>query len=381
MKTHSTSGDLAAPGLHHQAASRVIATAHAAGVERVSATYWSLNVVRVILGLAVMLYHLGATIALDKYFGFDGFEKIFGFGGARIPFFFVLSGFLLTLVYGRDFGKREKVGSFLWRRFVRVYPTYWVILVLVLFTAVFSPSLQDTVPEDVWVLAKAFLLVPQHPSVAGPTGAPVIVAAWTLHYEIVAYLMLAAWIWSRMLGGVLCLALLGNAIACWQWQCDFYNSFLSGSSFLYFAYGAGAAWVLRRLPLLPNARTLVWVASLAYLLVAIGTYEQSGSGSVSDPAVYYGMLASIILVCLTKAEASKPPEPGPKWIKLLSDSSYAMYLLHFPLISLSCKLLTHMGLSGATGASVALVVTTALCVGAAVVFHVFVERRLLALRA
>lgn len=381
MKVNSVQGDMAAPELHHPAPSLAPAAVQASGTERISVTYWSLNVVRVILGLAVMLYHLGATIALDKYFGFDAFEKIFGFGGARIPFFFVLSGFLLTLVYAKDFDKREKCGPFLWRRFLRVYPTYWVILLLVLFTAVFSPSLHDTVPEDPWVLAKAFLLVPQHPSVAGPTGAPVIVAAWTLHYEVVAYLMLAAWIWSRTLGCVLSLALLGNAIACSQWQCGFYGNFLSGSSFLYFAYGAGAAWLLRQLPVLPNARALVWVASLAYLLVAIVTYEQNGAGSLSDPAMYYGMLASIILVCLTKAEASKPPEPGPKWIKLLSDSSYAMYLLHFPLISLSCKLLTHMGLSGASGALVALVATTALCVGAAVVFHLFVERRLLALRA
>lgn len=378
----SAAGEFAVPSLHAKAVGQPSSAAALRRDEpgRVSATYWSLNVVRVILGLAVLLYHLGATIALDKYFGFDAFETVFGFGGARVPFFFVLSGFLLTLVYSRDFGRPERALSFLWRRFLRVYPTYWIILLLVMSPALLWPVLREAIPGDAWVLAKTFLLIPQHPSVAGPTGAPVIIAAWTLHYEIVAYLLLAAWIWSRPLGFLLVAALAVNVIACSQWECGFYSSFLASSSFLYFAYGAGAAWLVRQLPTLPHARTLVWVAALAYLLVAVMTHGQHDGGGTSDPSVYFGMLASIILVCLTKAESARPPEPGPRWIKLLSDSSYAMYLLHFPLISLMCKGWVFLNLRGAVGAWIALVVTLFCCVGIAVAFHLLVERRLLAWR-
>ena len=375
-------GDLAVTGARQHAASEPAAVARPAEAGRVSVTYWSLNVVRVVLSLAVVLYHLGATIALDKYFGYDAFEKIFGFGGARIPFFFVLSGFLLTLVYAKDFGQPHKAPTFLWRRFIRVYPTYWIILLLVMSPALFMPGIVDeAIPEDAWVMFKTFLLVPQHPSVAGPTGAPVIVAAWTLHYEIVVYLLLAVWIWNRTLGALLIAAMVVNAVVCTRWECGFYSSFLAGSSFLYFAYGAAAAWLVRQLPSLPNARALVWVGALAYLLVAIMTFGQPITDTLSDPSVYYGMLASIILVCLTKAESAKPPTPGPRWIKLLSDSSYAMYLLHFPLISLCCKLLKHLGLNGSVGGVVALVLTLACCVVTAVAFQWLVERRLLALRA
>ncbi len=375
-------GDLAVAGARQPAASEPAAVARPAEAGRVSVTYWSLNVVRVVLSLAVVLYHLGATIALDKYFGYDAFEKIFGFGGARIPFFFVLSGFLLTLVYAKDFGQPHKAPSFLWRRFIRVYPTYWIILLLVMSPALFMPGIvDDAIPDDAWVMVKTFLLVPQHPSVAGPTGAPVIVAAWTLHYEIVVYLLLAVWIWNRRLGMLLIAGMAVNAVVCARWACGFYANFFAGSNFLYFAYGAGAAWLLRQLPSLPNARALVWVGALAYLLVAIMTFGQPITDSLSDPSIYYGMLASIILVCLTKAESAKPPTPGPSWIKVLSDSSYAMYLLHFPLISLCCKVLKHLGFNGSVGAFVALGVTLVCCVVAAVVFQLLVERRLLALRA
>jgi exopolysaccharide production protein ExoZ len=350
------------------------------GPPRVPVTYHSLNVVRVVLGLAVLLYHLGATLALDRYFGVDLYETVFGFGGARVPFFFVLSGFLLTLVYGPDVGRASKAPAFLWRRFIRIYPTYWIILVAVMGVALLSPSLESVVPDDPWVLLKTFLLIPQHPSVGGPTGAPVIIAAWTLHYELVVYLVLALWIWSRTVGAVVTAGLVFNAAACAQSECGFYAGYLASSGFMYFVFGAAAAWVVRRLPSLPGATFVLWLACAAYLLVAVLTHGDYRPGDLQDPSVYYGMLASVILICLTKREMRRPPRPGPRWLKLMSDSSYAMYLLHFPLISLMCKVLKHLGLQGVAGATIALVVTLVVCVGASLLFHVVVERRVLALR-
>lgn len=345
-------------------------------------TYSSLNALRVILGLAVLLYHLGATLALNKYFGIDFYEHVFGFGGARIPFFFVLSGFLLTVVYARDFGQPSRAPGFLWRRAWRVYPTYWVILLLVMAPAIFFEGLRDVIPHDPLVLLKTFLLMPQHPNVAGPTGAPVLIAAWTLHYELVLYLVLAVWIWSRAAGIALCLTLAINMAVCSEWQCGFYNAFLAGGSMLYFVFGAGAAWLARRLPPLPNAKALAWAAGLAYLVVAVVTHGDDVlvPGS-DDPSIYYGMLASLILLCLTRLEDAAPRrDGGPRWLKLLADSSYAMYLIHFPMISLMCKLLFGAGLRGFFGATVSLVVTTLVCVGLSVAFHVLVERRLLVFR-
>ena len=344
-------------------------------------TYSSLNVLRVILGLAVLLYHLGATLALDKYFGVDLYEHVFGFGGARIPFFFVLSGFLLTIVYARDIGSPARAPGFLWRRAWRVYPTYWIILLLVMAPALFFDSLRDAIPHDPLVLLKTFLLIPQHPNVAGPTGAPVLVAAWTLHYELAFYLVLAVWIWSRAAGIALCLVLAANMAVCMEWQCGFYNSFLAGGSMLYFAFGAGAAWLAKRLPPLPHAKVLTWVAGLTYLFIAVLTHgDDLTAAGAHDPSIYYGMLASLILLCLTRLEDEAPQREGPPWLKVLADSSYAMYLIHFPVISLMCKLLTGAGLRGFYGATVALVITLLVCMALSVAFHLLVERRLLVFR-
>ena len=106
--------------------------------------FGSLNVARASLAFAVLLYHLGGTIALEKYFDIHLFARLFGFGEARIPFFFVLSGFVLKLAYARHIGDPSQLPNYLWRRFIRLYPTFWIILLLVMSPAMALPSVLVT---------------------------------------------------------------------------------------------------------------------------------------------------------------------------------------------------------------------------------------------
>ncbi|GAB4556468.1 MAG: acyltransferase [Rhizobacter sp.] len=341
--------------------------------------YWSLNSVRAVLSVCVVLYHLGGTIALERYFHFDFFAKIFGFGGARVPFFFVLSGFVLTLAYAKSLDQPGKVWPFLKKRFMRLYPSFWVILLLVMLPAMFVPSLREAIPHDPWQMFKTWALLPQHPGAGWPTGAPVIVAAWTLHYEVVSYLVLAAWIFNRAVGLMLSLLLVANAVACSQWQCGFYGDFLSAGYLLYFAYGAATAWLLRRLPPMKNAMRLAWGALAAYLVVAVVTYENPALDWINDTDLSFTSLACVILLCLANSEDGRPRERNSVWVKLLSDSSYVLYLLHYPVISLVCKLAMAVGLRGAVGAVITFVAALVCCILAAVVFHLFIERRLVSL--
>lgn len=340
----------------------------------------SLNAVRAMLALSVLLYHLSGTIALDKYFGIGVFADVFGFGGARVPFFFVLSGFVLTLVYARDFGRPQNAASFLWRRFMRLYPTYWVILLLVVSPALVFPSLRAAIPSDPEAIVKMLLLWPQFSGEGGPTGAPVIVVAWTLHYEIVFCLLIAAWIVSRPLGIVVSLALVANALACRPDHCTGYRQFLAGGSMLYFACGAAAACLVKRLPAMPHAMPIAWAALAAYLFIAVTADGGDEFDWMPDRNLFFVGLSCVMLVCLVNAATAAPPRRNSAAVKLLSDSSYALYLMHFPMVSLVCKLVLHLGLQGLSGAVVAFVGTLLMCVGSAIAFHLWIERRLLALR-
>ena len=356
-----------------------MAEANAMPAQRVR-DYSYLNTTRALLAVSVLLYHLSGTIALPKYFGVDAYAQVFGFGGARVPFFFVLSGFILTLVYSRDFGRPHKTLSFLWRRFMRLYPTYWVILLLVMAPALFYPPLREAIPSDPAAIVKMLLLVPHYEGVGRATGAPVIVVAWTLHYEIVFCLVLAAWIASRPLGLVVCIALGLNALGCGAVDCVGYRHFLAGGSMAYFACGAASAWLVRRLPPMRHAQALAGLALAGYLFIAVTARGGSEFDWLPDKNLFFVVLACVVLICLVNAQDAQPPRRSSAFMKLLSDSSYAMYLMHFPMVSLVCKLVIHAGVRGAVGAALAFFSTIVICVGAAMAFHVLVERRLLALR-
>ena len=355
-----------------------MASSAADGVAPIARVHFaSLDAVRAVLAVAVLLYHLGGTIALPKYFGFDGFANTFGFGGARVPFFFVLSGFLLAHLHAQDVGQPRRLWPFLRRRLLRIYPTYWLILLLVIAATLMVPALRGKVPADPAVLLQTFLLLPQEARTGGPTGAPLIIVAWTLHYEMAFYALLAAFVCSRLLG-TLCLLALGlNALDCSSGGCGLVRGFLANPYLSHFGIGAAAGLLAQRLPPLPNARALATGAIVAYVLLALSVDGHVDIRGMADPNVYFALLASLVLICLVSADSTRPRRPLHPGVKMVADASYPLYLLHFPLISVCCRLLVAAGLSGVTGAVLAFVGIGLLCLVLAIAFHRWVEKPLL----
>ena len=346
------------------------------------APYPSLNLVRVVLAFLVLGYHAGGTIALDKYFSISAFDQLLGFAGNRVAFFFVLSGFVMKLAYGKYIGQIDKCRPYLWRRFVRVFPTYWAVLAMVIVASMFLPNGMAAVPGDLESILKMLLLIPQPETAGGPNGAPLLIVAWTLHYELVFYLVLAAWIASRALGGAISLLFVINAADCAASSCGSYRQFLSGLPMAYFVVGVAAAWAFRRLPALrmsmPMPMPIMWLALAGYVGIALAPQLSSGHVVLQHSELISVGLAAVILVCLVNAEEARPQRSGSRWVQRLSDASYAMYLLHFPIISLVCKLLVLAGVQGALGATLALILSCVISVGASVAFNVYIESRLVA---
>jgi exopolysaccharide production protein ExoZ len=84
-------------------------------------------------GLAVflvMLFH--ASAVGDHYFQYNylGVSKM-GASGA-FTFFFVLTGYLMFSLYYPHFGESQFFKTFLLKRFIRIYPLYWLIMALIL---------------------------------------------------------------------------------------------------------------------------------------------------------------------------------------------------------------------------------------------------------
>lgn len=120
----------------------------------------------------VILCHIGAID--QKYTGGNLPERL-DLGSAGVDLFFVLSGFIMVAVAGRNVSPLE----FVFRRAVRIYPVYWVVAIAVLALGAAAGRSVDVMP-----LWEPLLLI--------PTDADQIIAvAWTLVHEVYFYAVFA----------------------------------------------------------------------------------------------------------------------------------------------------------------------------------------------
>lgn len=343
--------------------------------------YKSLQAGRAIAAMLVVLFHLGGTIAADKYFGIKAFSIPFSFGRAGVEFFFVLSGFIILTAHRNDIFKPHKCASYIKKRLIRIYPTYWIIFSLVYLLAIASPVLRNTVPHDIFIIIKSLLLIPQNSNIVGGSGAPVISVAWTLQYEMVFYLFFALLIVSRWLALVVALAFLYLYVEYASVSpIIFPLSFLNSDLILLFVMGMAASIASTSAKVIANRPLFyVGIGVVMFLFIAFDTII--GANLLEERRIIlYGLASSILIFGLVRAEDKDLVIGGHSWLQILGNSSYALYLLHYPLISILCKLSLVLQLEklGLIGALSSYVVIFGMCLLSSVVFHLIIEKRVVA---
>jgi peptidoglycan/LPS O-acetylase OafA/YrhL len=102
---------------------------------------------------------------------FGGYEAP---GAIAVQYFFVLSGFVMINAHYNDFGKISSTPKFWWRRACRIYPLYWLALLIPVYYL-----------HGFLTPRSSFQLFSLQPS----TVQDFIPPAWSLRYEIAFYLM------------------------------------------------------------------------------------------------------------------------------------------------------------------------------------------------
>lgn len=98
-----------------------------------SKTHRKLELLQCFRGLAaisVLLFHVAVIARERAHFSF--FWHFLRPGSTGVDFFFVLSGFIIFWVHGRDVGQSWRLQVYSWRRLVRVYPLYALVTLAVL---------------------------------------------------------------------------------------------------------------------------------------------------------------------------------------------------------------------------------------------------------
>lgn len=341
----------------------------------------------------VVCLHVGTTLSHETYLGHsaDLFRRWSSFGDAGVPFFFVLSGFIVTRAHLPDFDHPERIPAYLLKRTVRIYPMYWLVFAMTCLFVWLLPASRTTLPADAIVLIKALLLIRQDPAVVGGTGAPVVFVAWTLQYEMVFYMAMALVLLRRWLLllplGLLLIFRLSDAPAG-----GLAVQFLRDDHLLLFVMGAGLAMLSERPWRLPAgpARAVVALAAVAFVALAAWacwTFPAYNRGAF---VLLVGFISTVAILGLVHREDRGWRPEADSLLVRLGHASYALYLIHVPVLSVLCKVVKALSLRIAalgvpdTLASFVPLATTVLallivaaCAQAALLTHQYIERPLM----
>lgn len=332
-------------------------------------------------GLAAMLvlcYHATAIFALPKYFAATPFDRFFAFGYSGVDFFFVLSGFIIIYVHHQDTGKAHRLLPFLYRRFIRIYPVYWLITCLMIPVFFLHPSFGHGYEREPAYLFKSLLLIPSKES-------PLIIVAWSLRYEVVFYLLFGLSFLNKTAGMA--------SVILWQALVVLANIFIATGitphnpnnpaevpfmlnirNVEFLLGGASALIVLYARP----RNGLLYATAGAALFIATGLEDVYGpSFNLEFGYLLYGLSAFVFVTGIASAELNGRVRVHSRLVLTLGGASYVTYLLHFPLLSLLAKGTLALHLNRLFSANVLFVAICAAIVCLCALFHLLVEKPLL----
>lgn len=301
----------------------------------------SIQASRALAALMVVLFHLGLVI--EKYFGASPVSVPWGRAG--VDFFFVLSGFIIATAHWEDIAKPERLGRFIWKRLVRIYPIYWIVFLTALAGAyrLLNLSFNEVV--------QALLLT-------STGGIPVLVVAWTLQWEIVFYAIFGALI----VHPALALVFLGMVLLSLPASTTFIPLFLAGVM---------CAWADRRQIGLP------WptISLIGVFVFAGACVFETVNGT--QPTILYGVGAAMLILGLVRGERVGKTIGAQPLLQILGNASYCIYLIHYPFISVACKTAIAIGLGGKRWSLVVYFLSLIFVLLTGVLLHLFLEKPML----
>jgi len=303
-------------------------------------TFYLLDGLRGVAAIAVMVYHAAALFAPVRLPG----------SYLAVDLFFMLSGFVLTHAYADRLAEGLSWRAFLVARLVRLYPLYiaGTMFGVLVVTAVLIAGMGhlDALGWSSRVVAALAMLPSPALGRGGTELYPLNVPAWSLFFELAVNIWFAvalSRIETRVLAVgvgvaaiVFALVILahGSANVGWQW-----SSFLSGIARVTFSFWAGV--LIYRLRIrgklaVPFASAIPLLLIPLFLLdMAPRAWLDIGLTMIVFPAIIIGSAAVIV---------------GPvseRLCAMLGRTSFAIYAIHYPILSLAILALAHIHLNTA----------------------------------
>lgn len=323
----------------------------------------SIQGLRAVAALMVVLFHMNVH-SLPNNLGAGSIWSGLNMGYAGVEIFFVLSGFIMFHIHSSDLGRPEKFLPYLSKRFTRIYPFFWTVILLVILLRIVSgnapPSLSST------LIAATLAPMEEH---------YVLQVQWTLSFEILFYFIFGLVILHRKFGAAVA--------AIWFTSCavvaltgkgpDFLSFFLSPYNLL-FLFGILSAYIW---PFVGRFSAVILLAGVI-LFFTVGFSESLGGYEYYKPlrTVLYGIGAAAIIASLVSLERSGRIRT-PAALKFLGDASYSIYLCHVTAMAAAALVIKALKLSDLPLPVLAIMLFIAALVAGSFM-HVVVERPIIA---
>jgi peptidoglycan/LPS O-acetylase OafA/YrhL len=360
-----------------------------------NARFQMLDVWRGVVCLVVVLEHVGVVLwgpAKVLPPGLDGSLRYrlvsalqWNFGSML---FFVMSGYCIASSLDATRRRGDSPVRFLYRRFWRIYPTYWVALLVfvgfVLATDAFglgylhnngvSLSLDSPASLDrsQW-LGNITLSETWRPRVAGSAYTAVFTrVAWSLCYQEQFYMLCALALWltpGRLVKtlAVATVAIAGFRAAALDVGAYGYFQGMFTDYWHVFAVGLAVYWRLNM-----SAASPAWTRRAVELGLILMACNALVDGKVSVIAPY---LFGLLLIGMHRWDGVAGNHEWLAPLRACGRRSFSIYLIHLPVTMVGNGVLVLAGLDAFwVRALLILPVVTAASVGVGFVFHSLVER-------
>jgi peptidoglycan/LPS O-acetylase OafA/YrhL len=291
--------------------------------------FYGVQALRAIAALAVVAGH--STDYLREQNGWVPASFGWIHGPAGVDLFFVISGFVMMVSSGRLLERAHPARLFLWRRVIRIVPLYWLLTAVKLLLMLLAPGLSVHARPGAWNVVASFLFLPSR--AADGEIRPLIPLGWTLSFEMMFYLIFAWSLARRRLMSWPMISVLLAIAATGLFRTDAWPAWtsLADPIVLEFLLGAGLGIAVirgRGLGRLPAVLSIVG-GVLLLVLASPGSQPWSRLATWGVGAIF----AVTGIVALEGAVGRRLP----RWLLLLGDASYSIYLVQtfcFPVLHL-----------------------------------------------
>lgn len=351
-------------------------------------------------GLAILLVIPHNINAFD---GTKDFEKIPAIvshaGWIGVQIFFVLSGFLITSQLLRDQGATNYFSSFYMRRVLRIFPLYYLALVVGLFLV---PHLMTLPPDKLQSFSHAPWLWVFLNNWTQPFSDSVYLFShfWSLAVEEQFYLIWPVVVMLCARGVRLlqvCIALTLVALLCRYLAIsmhlpEYAAYMLTVCRIDALAIGAAAAWAMPHVSQSlrnPRVATHIWwicIGSLTGCALLTRVFDTADPLTITAGYPLLALItAGMILVCSESEGAALPAATrallSAPVLRSVGRFSFAMYVIHFPLLRLAEQPISSgLAAIGLRGAFAFVVGFTALTYLLGIASYLLVDRHFLSLK-